>query len=143
MDGALLHAEILVSTLKIPETPAERAAAVLTMLVRGATDDQATEAAREWGATPAEAAAYLAAAAARFQKIAQTVADVERGKALAQLLDLYARTVKNSDYARALQVRKEMSTLLGLTAAAPKQAKPAHDPLADEIERLEKELGVS
>lgn len=131
------------SAPKLPATPAERAEAVMTMLVRGATDEQATATALEWGATPAEAAGYLAGAAARFQKIAQTVADVERGKALAQLLDLYARTVKNSDYARALQVRKEMSTLLGLTAAAPKQAKPAHDPLADEIDRLEKELGVS
>ena len=131
------------SVPKIPATPAERAAAVLTMLVRGATEQQALAAVLEWEATPAEAAGYVEQAHGVFRKLAQTSADVERGKAAAQLLDLYAKTYKNSDYQRALAVRKELSALLGIVAPAPKQAKPERDPLADEIDRLEKELGVS
>lgn len=128
---------------RIPSTPAERTEAVFTMLVRGATEEQTLAAAAEWGATPEEAVGYHAAALARFRKLSDVLADVERGKALAQLLDLYARCIKNSDYARALAVRKEMSALLGIGAPTAKPPKPAHDPLADEIEKLEKELNVS
>lgn len=131
------------SAPKIPETPEARAAAILTALVRGATEQQAVALALEWGATPAEATGYVEQAHAAFLALARTSADLERGKALAQLLDLYAKTYRNSDYQRALAVRKEMSTLLGITAPAPKAAKPERDPLSDEIERLEKELGVS
>ena len=130
------------SAPKIPETPAERAAAVLTALVRGATEKQALAVALEWGATPPEAVGYVEQAHQAFRALARTDAEIERGKALAQLLDLYARTLKNSDYARALAVRKELSGLVGIVAA-PKPTKPERDPLADEIERLEKELGVS
>lgn len=131
------------SVPKVPETPEARAAAVLTAIVRGATEQQAVGLALEWGATPAEAAGYVEQAHAAFLALARTSADVERGKALAQLLDLYARTYRNSDYQRALAVRKELSAVLGITAPAPKPAKPERDPLADEIGRLERELGVS
>ena len=131
------------SAPKVPETPEARAAAVLTALTRGATEQQALALAVEWGATPAEAAAHIEQAHAAFLALARTSADLERGKALAQLLDLYARTYRNSDYQRALAVRKELSAVLGIAAPAPKPAKPERDPLADEIDRLEKELGVS
>lgn len=131
------------SAPKIPETPAERAAAVLTMLVRGATEQQAVALALEWGATPAEAVDYVEQAHGTFLCLAKTSSDLERGKAVAQLLDLYQRCYRTSDYQRALAVRKELSGLLGIVAASPKPAKAERDPLAAEIERLEKELGVS
>jgi hypothetical protein len=126
-----------------PETPEARAAATMTAIVRGATEQQALALAIGWGATPKEAVGYVEQAHAAFLALARTSGDLERGKALAQLLDLYAKTYRNSDYQRALAVRKEMSTLLGIGAAPPKPAKVERDPLADEIDRLEKELGVS
>lgn len=128
---------------KIPETPAERAAGVLTMLVRGATEQQAVALALEWGAAPAEAVDYVEKARDTFRQLGETSPDVEKGKAVAQILDLYQRCYRNSDYQRALAARKELSALLGIVAASPKPAKPERDPLADEIERLERELGVS
>ena len=131
------------SAPKVPETPTERAAAVLTMLVLGATEQQAAAVALEWGVTPAEAVGYLDEARETFRRLGQTSPDVERGKAVAQLLDLYQRCYRNSDYQRALAARKELSGLLGIVATSPKPAKAERDPLADEIERLEKELGVS
>ncbi len=131
------------SAPKTPETPAERAAAVLTMLVRGATEQQTVALALEWGATPAEAVDYVEKARDTFRQLGQTSPDIERGKAVAQLLDLYQRCYRNSDYQRALAARKELSGLLGIVAASPKPAKAERDPLADEIERLERELGVS
>jgi hypothetical protein len=140
----------MTTTTKIPQTRAERADAVYTMLVKGATEDQVRSLVTgEWKATGEEAALLIVAAHDRFRQAAAIVEDVERGRLVVQLFDLYAKTLRNSDYQRALAVRRELSVALGLAGETKTKTKPKAetqdqaDPLADEIAGLEKELGLN
>lgn len=130
---------------KIPVNRAERVDAVFLMLLRAATEDQVRAiATAEWGVPEEEAALLIVLANERFQKVAQLARDMETGKAVMQLMDLYGRSLKGEDYGQALTARRQLSALLGLagqSTAAPKTNAP--DPLADDIDRLERELGVS
>lgn len=130
---------------KIPANRAERVDAVFVMLLRAASEDQVRQiATTEWGVPEEEAALLIVLANERFQKVTQLARDVENGKAVLQLMDLYGRSLKDEDYGQALTARRQLSALLGLagqSTAAPKASAP--DPLADDIDRLERELGVS
>jgi len=95
----------------------ERVTAVFTLTVRGATRDEILRhAAKEWGLAPRTVDDYIARATDRLKALAVVVREEELGRARAQLHDLYGKNMRTQDYKGALQVRKDLSELLGLYA---------------------------
>lgn len=122
-------------------------AAVIEAYLDGKTTDEIRARIEGWGCSDAEAALLLLKAEEKFRQLAATKADVELGKALAQLAGLWETATTMGDVRAALAVRKEMSVLLNLTPGQAKRAGAAVDgsvdPLDSEIRRLETELKVS
>ena len=119
----------------------ERVTVVYTLLIRGASREEILRHGSEtWSLTTRQVEDYLARARKRFEELAAYVREEEIGRARAQLHDLYGKNMKVQDYKAALQVRKDLSELLGLYA--PKTEKHEHSgpnggPLALLVGRLE------
>jgi hypothetical protein len=62
---------------------------------------------------------YLAKATERLKESGKTQRDIEMGRAVARLNDLYAKSAARSDLRTCLSVQKDLTELLGL--AAPNQ----------------------
>lgn len=128
----------------------ERVTAVFTLTVRGATRDEILRhAAKEWGLAPRTVDDYIARATDRLKALAVVVREEELGRARAQLHDLYGKSMKVQDYKGALQVRKDLSELLGLyaprttkldaslaTSTADTQPTLSDDELASALEKI-------
>lgn len=128
----------------VPQSRADRIEAVCLMFLRGATEEQVRILVAEWNVSEEETAILILSAQARFRKWAEIDSTMEKGKALGQLLDLYGRCLRNTDYARALATRKELNAVLGLTGEVKRKVRPAaEDPIAAEIAQLEEDLEIS
>mgnify|MGYP000930120432 CR=1 FL=1 len=103
----------------------ERVTVVYTLLIRGASRDEILRhGAEKWTLATRQMEDYLARATERLKALAAYVHEEELGRARAQLHDLYGKNMKVQDYKAALQVRKDLSELLGLYA--PKVEKHEH-----------------
>lgn len=128
---------------KVPETHAERVDAAVLLVVRGASVDAVRSQLLEWAGAHDAAELALAEATERLRKAGETTLDVERGKAVRRLEDLFGRCLRNADYGRCLAIQKELHAVTGLTGTvrAPKLAADTSE-LDAEISRLESALGV-
>ena len=103
----------------------ERVTVVYTLLIRGASREEILRHGSEtWSLTTRQVEDYLSRATQRLKALAAYVREEEIGRARAQLHDLYGKNMKVQDYKAALQVRKDLSELLGLYA--PKTEKHEH-----------------
>lgn len=70
----------------------------------------------QWGLQVRAIEYLIAKATARLQEQAKYIRDIQLGKAIARMDDLYSRTHRIQDYKTALAAQKELNELLGLYA---------------------------
>lgn len=126
-----------------PQSHPARVDAAVVLLVRGASVDAVRAQVDDWTGGGDPSTLVLAEATERLRKAGETALDIERGKAVRRLEDLYARCLRNSDYARCLAIQREIGRVTGLTGEVRAPRVPADtSALDEEIQRLESALGV-